>query len=174
MVKEYRSHSPQNQNNRNIKGNFIWGRSNTEKCYWRNLKNSTVISMAVLLATLYCLTFLRTLRKLQLQGSLKIVPIYCAETSVRNYQSTTRKIVKEGRSHSHPGGSLIHERFPKRLNCFEMPLTSVSKDILSVKRRLSDLVTSLHFWHNYYLIFNISFSPGRPGPNPTEVVLDVW
>jgi hypothetical protein len=33
-------------------------------------------------------------------------PIGCPETSIRNYQSTLRKIPKEGRSHLHRGGSL--------------------------------------------------------------------
>jgi hypothetical protein len=75
-----------------------------------------------------------------------MVQICCAETSVKNYQYTTRKIAKERRYHSHPGGSLIHGRFPKRLNCSEMLLTCVSKDILSVKWRFSDLVMSFHFW----------------------------
>jgi hypothetical protein len=79
-----------------------------------------------------------------------------AETSVRNYQSTTRKIAKECRSHSHPGRSLIHGRFPKRLNCSEMLLTCVSMYILSVKRRFSYLVMSFHFWqllHNIRHLF---------------------
>lgn len=37
---------------------------------------------------------------------LKVGPIRCFETSVRTYHSTARKIPKEGRYHSHRGGSL--------------------------------------------------------------------
>ena len=94
----------------------------------------------------------------------------------RRYETTNLRRVK-----SQNNADLIHTlaeawnhgRFPKRLNCSEMPLTPVSKDILPAKRRLSDLVMSFHFWHNYYLIFDICFSPGRPRLNPTEVVSDV-
>jgi hypothetical protein len=51
---------------------------------------------------------------------LKMGPIGCPETSVRNYHSTLCKIPKESRSHLHCKGSL-QSRIIRQLTCITTP-----------------------------------------------------
>jgi hypothetical protein len=63
-------------------------------------------SRVVILYRRFGTTYLSHLKGQEVQGPLKIGPIRCPETSVKDYHSTLRNTTEQRSCHQHRGGSL--------------------------------------------------------------------